>query len=696
MKTSWLNKVLLGLVLVSSFTLGLGVRRHVLQASLGERTGRETPFTLESALQYRRIKMILDRGALPAHDPMIQQPEGIAPAKTYTVAVDYLQAGLARILRWPTDLTARLRWIEAGWFSLAVPLLVLWGWRATGRWTAGLITGFIYAVAISSVQRSTGAELSTENTAFPFLAAHFFCHATALQIVDAARRRRWMWASACMLAAAVVAWDLMQFYLFAWAGAGLWNVVRRRWSWHDFAARLWIAEAVAVACAGLLVPYQRAHGVVFSPSLLAVGAGAVLLLGGRGETAFSWYSRWKAVLAAVGLVVLGAVLSGYYSGSYGHFLDLLWAKIRYLNVKPIDPTLLTFDQRLMWTPALHSPTFLLTTEILLVLLLASLPAALVVGLRLRKRPDFNNQPVIVAFVLSLLTYIFFFRFHVFVAFFGAMACGLWWGCAAQQEVPRPVAVFAWLALCAFGEFAHTLKGPWQSSFVPPDLLKEVLDGRPAAALWGAREGLYHKEQIELTDWLEQHAKPDTVLSGFGISGPIAAYGKCGIVVHPKFETRQVRDKVKTYAEQLFTGTIKSFRDWADEQGTRYVVYGLGSFSTNEPTLQLRYMVNAMNAPSNAPARLFEAAADDGKYFRRVYSNRKYVVYRMLTVSEEVAADVATKRANEAFQRGDLDDAESAAVKALEADPSRQEAQKILQHVFSLRNKGFPGEQPPKR
>lgn len=681
------------LLLGSVYTLGLGVRRYVLQASLGERTGREVPFTLESALQHRRVKMIMDRGALPARDEMIQHPEGIDPARTYTVSVDYLQARLAGWLPSSMDLTARLRWIEAGWFCLAMPLLVLWGRRATGFWTAGIVAGFLYAVAISSVQRSTGAELSTENTSFPFLAAHLLCRAATRQTQNPRATFVWALGSAVSIALAVVAWDLMQFYLFAWAGCGAWNVLRGRWQRTSPSARLWQFETLALVLAGLLVPYQRAHGFVFSPALLCAIACSLWLL--RQDRAVpSGWAAWRPFLLLGGVLAIGAVLSGYYSGSYGHFLGLLWAKIRFLNIKPDDPALLTFDQRLMWTPALHSPTFLLTIEMLLVMFAASLPAALVVGLHGRSKPDFDAQQVISTYVLSLLAYVFFFRFHVFIAFFGSLVCGLWWGLALRRGIARPALAFGWIALCIFGEFLHTLKGPWQSSFVPDEILKEVLDGRPAAALWGTREGVYHKEQIELTDWLEKHAKPEVVLSGFGISGAIAAYGKCGIVLHPKFETRQVRDKVRAYAEHLFTGSVKGFRDWADSQGARYYVYGLGSFSTNEPTLQLRYMANAMNPATNAPARMFEAVQDDGTYFRRVFSNRKFVVYDMLTVAEEVASEVALKRATEAFQRGDLGTAERESVKALEANPENQGAQKILQHVFSLRNKGFTGEHGP--
>lgn len=659
------------LLLATLFGIGLGVRRYILLSSYGGVPVRDVPFTLEGALQYRRVKMIMDRGELPRHDDMIQCPEGIDPHQTYTVFVDYLQAALCRAIPGHLDVTERLRWIEASWFCLAIPLLTLWARRITGLWSAGAVTGLIYAVSIAAVQRSTGAELSTENTAFPFLAAHLLCSAFA----RGPARRRWAWqlGSAASLALAVAAWDLMQFYLFVWAGIGLWKSVRLRWTGSDADARTWLGEWAALMLLGLVSDYHRAHGLLLSPALLLASAGALAMAvhGARSTSR----SAWLPPVLLLGLyVVVATANAGRYTGAYGHFLDLLWAKIRFHNVKPVDPSLLTFEQRLMWTPALHSPTFLLTVQMLAVLFAISLPAAVSAGRNSRNNLDLQHP--LIGFVLASVAYVFFFRFHVFVAFFAAMLAGAWWGRCDRGNWSSLVVARAWIGLGLLAGVSHTLRGPWGGAGTHP-------------GLWGMREGIYFEEQIELTRWLATNACPDTVLAGFGISGPVAAYGKCGIVLHPKFETREVRNKVREYAEHLFKGSLPGFRDWADSQGASYVVYGLGAFATNEPTLQLRYMVDAMNPPPGCPARFFEAGKEDGRYFRQVFANRKYRVYRMLTKAEEVAAGVALRRARTAFQEGDLDEAERQSILAMRADPNSMGAAEILKHVISLRAQGFP-------
>ncbi|MCZ7591123.1 MAG: hypothetical protein M5U15_02745 [Kiritimatiellae bacterium] len=91
-----IQRALLGfLALLTLFTIALGARALILQAQY-QRFGDELPFTLESALYYRRVKMVYDTGRLPAHDAMVQYPEGINPWTTYTAGAEFVYAKLAR------------------------------------------------------------------------------------------------------------------------------------------------------------------------------------------------------------------------------------------------------------------------------------------------------------------------------------------------------------------------------------------------------------------------------------------------------------------------------------------------------------------------------------------------------------------------------------------------------------------------
>lgn len=673
------------LLLAFVFAAGLAVRRYVLLAAYAGVDPARVPFALESALQYRRVKIITDREQLPARDPMVSAPEGIEPAKDYTVFVDFLQAALARAMP-GRELAEKLKWLEAGFFCLSIPLLVLWGRLATGRWSAGFISASLYAVAIAAVQRSTGAELSTENTAFPFLAAHLLARAWALRTPSSGLLP--MFCSAAALALTVLSWDLMQFYLLLWAGLGAFNIIGRRWKPGETSFRLWLSEWAALVIVGVVSTYHRTHGLLISPPLALAGMTlAVVAFRDRTWRTAGRPLELRLVLPGLVIFALAALsLRGDYVSAYGHFGELVWAKLRFLNVKPEDPALLTFSQRLLWTPALHSPTIRLTVEIVGLLCATCFPA--VWTLVRNPRGNLNVLQPLLGFIASILSYVLFFRFHVFVAFFGALLVGLWWARAAERELRFPLLARIWIGLCIFGELVHTLGGPWAIRFADRGRLEEMLAGRPPAALWGVRDGVYYEEQVALTDWLKNNAAPDTVLTGFGLSGPVAAYGKCGVVLHPKFETEAAREKVRLYAEKMFLGSLGDLRAWAESQGANWLVYGLGSFAAQEPTLQMRYMVNAMTPPPTVPARLFESGAKVGPYFRETYANRKYKVYRIMTVADEAAARVALGRAIAAFEQGRVDDAEREATTTLRLNPTLTRAEEILKHVEALRAKGF--------
>ena len=49
-----------------------------------------------------------------------------------------------------------------------------------------------------------------------------------------------------------------------------------------------------------------------------------------------------------------------FAGNYGHFSELLQAKLKHGNILPADPEVLTFNVRYLWTPELHSASWKMT------------------------------------------------------------------------------------------------------------------------------------------------------------------------------------------------------------------------------------------------------------------------------------------------------------------------------------------------
>lgn len=665
-----IRAVSITLALLVLYGLGIGIRRHVVEQQMPDR-GRPLPFTLESALQFRSVRAIYMGQGLPVVDKDIQIPGGVRTFAHDTVGAEYLVAWLAHL--WPAEitLTDRVRWISVAWFCLGIPWMAVWIRRLTGSWEGGLFAALFYAVSLASVIRSTGHEISHENFALPLLIAHLALVAgpRAAGRVGFAR----MAASALCLAGALATWDLVQYYLLLW---GLAAAVR--WLWRPWGRTAPEAGALAVrvagvALAGLLSPYLRAHGAVFSPAIAPLWAVAAGVLA-RGPVLERRAGRQAPrIVFAVALAAILALGASDSAESYGHFGALLAAKIRFLNHKPADPALLTFDQRILWTPALHSATWRLFRTLFPYAAPLTLLASVVWLFRRRKEEAAsipNSEPLLFYHWASVGVFFLFVRFCVFAALSAAAVLGVSAAWAARRTGWRRWAVMAALSIGALAESGVVIHG---------------------AKSWGSVPVLYPQLE-ELGEWLKVHASPAPVLANFQTSGFVLSYGRCPVVLHPKFESSEIRNRVEAYATHLFRGTERGLRDWAEGFGARYLVHAMGEFSDRAPELTLRYMVDALVPPPTAPARGFEFRPDRMECFHLVWQNAKYRVFRIVTAAEEAAARKSIDAAQKAFEAGRLDEAERRAAAAHKVNPCNRRALEVIARVESLRARGF--RQPP--
>ena len=604
---NWNSAWVRAALLLALFAGAVATRRHVLGAQRELTADGSVPFTLESALAFRRIQMAYRDGDVPKIDRGIQYPDGVVARELDTLGAERLYARAARA--WPglMPLAEKVRWLGVLWFCLGIPGLYFWvRWMGGGAF-GGFCGAAFYAVAISAVARSTGQELSHENHALPLLIWHLAADAWAARRAGSAGARRAGGCAAAALAAlALAAWDLTQFYL---ALALAWHLA---WAVRGGYARqeLWTRLAPLVAlllAAGVRNPYLRAHGFWLSPTL-ALGWGALLAAAPASQR------RGRGARLALGLapLLLSAALARALLPAYGHFAELLWAKLRFLNVRPIDPARLTFDQRILWVPALNSTSWALLWRWFPALL--ALTAWAVWGLIKKDRRD-GLAPAAFSFPLFCLlasfgAFILFFRFHVWTAIFASGLVGLWAG-----GIPAEAA--AWKRRAALGALAAAFALEAVQPWLGPWPMRERRTAAPEARRWygplfWGRPNVYATETEELMDFLNKWVAPEPVLANFGISAGIAAYGGCPVVLHPKFETAEIREKVRDYGEALFKGGEAEFRSWMEAQGAAVYVHSMGEFSSIQPGYQMRYMVDALEPAADAAASGFSDSRDTSR------------------------------------------------------------------------------------
>ena len=651
-------RLIIALGLCALFFLGLGVRRAVLDAQRGRNYGAELPFTRESALMFMHVRTLYETGSLPERDPKVQAPEGVAIRQTYMIFAEYVYAGLARLLPSGLSLAERVRWVAAAWFCLGIPLLAIWVRRLWGSAFAGLFAGAYYAVGLAAVSRSTGQELSDENFALPLLIGHLAMGAWAegrsgrAAAVGAA-------ISALLLGCALAAWDLVQFYVMIWAAAGALQWLVRRF--EGPARTHWLACFFALILAGLASPYLRSHGFLESYAMLlaygvVAGMAVEAWLNRSGGMTFlkmraaGWIAlAWRPVFLLLPLLMVPWLIGGY-GAAYGHFTGLLWAKLRFLNRLPADPSLLAFDQRILWAPALESVNLMLTIELFPVILFFSFFAFTGIFFLSGRRSSPGVFQLLFGFVLSLLAFLLFKRFHVFLAIYVAALFG-WlahWAFELKRAFPR-WCMIALLAYALVEESANVLRAP------------ERLGG-----------SYYYRESDQLARWLRENTGRETVLGPFWLSAYLRAYAGCPIVLHPKFESPEIRNRVKTYYETLFHGDERALRDWAGRYGASYCVYFKGDFNSRRQ----RYYANALNPPSNSAAALMENEPEKLRYLDLLWGNDRYKVFRIITAADEAEAMRLAGEAEKDRVAGRAEAAKDKACLALVSDPGCQAAMRI--------------------
>lgn len=227
----------------------------------------------------------------------------------------------------------------------------------------------------------------------------------------------------------------------------------------------------------------------------------------------------------------------------------------------------------------------------------------------------------VFWAVSFVSFVLFFRFHVWVAWASAVLAGLLFGAAWRGRWWSKAAALAVAALVLWTETANTLREPIR---------------------WG-RPNVYGEETAAMLDYLRSNVAPEPVLANFGISGSIAAYGGCPIVLHPKFETQAIRDAVREYLDALFKGDEDAFADWMDSRRATVYVHSMGELSTLAPEYSPRFMVDALDPAADAAVRVFEERPKEAKRFKLVFQNRKYRVFRLLGAAGKDAEPGTTAR-----------------------------------------------------
>lgn len=684
------------------------------------------PYTIESGMMYSYTQDIASGKGVPRSDKGLPGMEDLTPWSQMNMGLEWflgygyrLKSLLFKDGPYTPEQTrfesnpGLAQWSAAQirlWASLTTGFIFLWLIVLKCPWRLALIGGALHAVALSAVARSTGQDLVRGEFCIPLI--------TASILLGHWLYSRGSWWKALLLfmttALAFATWDLCQMLFGCWA---LFEIARIALGGKVTAGRriAWFAIYMAIAFNALFVPFHKVYLLLQSPLMLVAMPTLMLLL-------FKGYALdkfWKRVLLAIGCFVVLHLVWGFavrtpaYDSVYSHFGEVMRAKVKFMNDKPADPRLLSFDARIMWTPSMHSATWPIAASFFptgSVLLPVPLPEAvkglwykipfmlglfsftLLGGLLFGR----TRRAIVRGLPRSLMPYLFTFgfmvgftlvvRYHEFVILFLCVSLPL----LAQdflrglRDKPRGAGGLGW-----FGEFKG-VRAAVAWLFVCAILYGMALEGicsfvRGQRAYSG---DIYMRQTAQLIQWFRSCGlEGRNIITDFTVGPMLKAYCGMGIAMQPQWGIERIRRPTEIYLNIMYHGTERELNEFCLKYNADYLLYDKGYVGPLH-IYSNRYIAAAVDIRGESMANMMYYWPDNLKWFYRIDPPKefkelsvKFSVFKVIKPQDRLDSIKMVWEGGRALSAGDALLAGRLAKTAIWLDPFSAGAKAFYFKVF---------------
>jgi hypothetical protein len=464
-------------------------------------------------------------------------------------------------------------------------------WRSD---PAGVFASALYASLYPSYGRTVKNLFLREDFAIPLIvfALYFTVRALQEQSPRGGTRPTTQALAALLWLAALASWHLTQFVMAPLVTAAVLVYLGK----GEMPRVPWFV--LVLATGSVVIPVLRAKQFYLSPTMgtLYALALAVWIDGGRKKAA-TVFAGWL-----VAFLILGWLLQKSY-GEYAHVYELFVYKLRFLGVKPDDPSRLPWEARVLWEGAFNAASWGEWWHSLG----WCLPLAVVAGRKIGRmeiwkaersetRPS-RAADVFVVFALLLVPLSWMVvRYFTFLGFAAAvLAAGL---------VTRRV---WWKAALGFATV-------WQLV---------ALDFHPLD-----RTPVVPESYWPVVEWLNAHTPTNAVvLASISESPVFLAHTGRAIVLHSKFENRAIRDRYREFLAAVY-GTEEQMFEFARRYGADYLVFDNSFLIAGKDSR--RYKADKLgDLDPNCAAMLFAERPQRLRHFEPEFSEKGYTVFRVL-------------------------------------------------------------------
>jgi hypothetical protein len=705
------------------------------------KTGPFMPFFIESAIMYSYASDVASGKGIPKYDRRLPASGKVRVCEQDTVGLEYFLGYGYRLknMIFPSpklepdvqvyeDNPYFTNWARLQirlWASTVPALIFLFLIVMRCPWIIALAGGILTVVAPAAIARYTGQDIVRGEFCMPILMSVFVIGYWYLG--RPSNKKLVLLGVTAFFAMAT--WDMCQICFGIW---GLSEIIRIACGGKTNRKRikLWTVIFAAVILAAILIPYHRVHRLIFSPLVLCI---MPMIVFASLSTFRSSYRKRLIVIAAslVLTVSLWWTISrvSSFSESYGHFGNLLLAKLHYLNVKPANPLLLDFDSRILWTPAMHSADRLILREFFPFAIYAVPLLMILAAFSVKNRKHFFSTDMPRLYLPLFMTafyfmaFIFVVRYHTFAILFLGILLPLlfndwirnlknhklqftfiWGGFLTMIALSiisvllfrgnftvssRFVTLFVVLPgiFIAGGALSVFLARKYFSAAFVTKLEKSAIfaflglilftEFSQSMSMVRNYDGYYISETAGLIQWFRAEGVENEVfLTDFTISPLLKAYCGGAIILQPKFELGQTRMKVEKYINEIFHGNEKSFSTFCSDNGARYYVFDRGH-AGDMGIYSSRYCAAALKIENDSPVnRMFMPQEREKlRWFYEIepppelkFVSRKFIVFKVISPEDAKKAVKWTMDAKKFLDNGNIDQAARLSKAAVFADP----------------------------
>ncbi|MFH1824073.1 MAG: tetratricopeptide repeat protein [Candidatus Firestonebacteria bacterium] len=572
-------------------------------------------FRVESAIRYHYAKLVAYGENIPKIDTNAQYPEGLKVKDRIKLTTEYITGILYQFIPNTVPFHVFLIYFMFTISSITVFIVYLISFKLSKNFYGSILSCLFYITAFPSYARTVAGGFVEEDFALPFIFLSFLFFLKSLE-----HSQKYLYPFLCglFLFIPLTSWHLTQFYFTLFLIFIIFQFFRK-FEERDKIILPFLFIISFNILGGIFVPTLNSENFLFSYNMLISYSLIMIWIVAKHIKMNKWISLVTFVVLIIFVLTLFSFLTSSHKAEYSHVYSLVLYKIIYFGKKPDDPSSMPFDAKVFWQAGFLNPSL---KNIIVsfggIFIIALFGIILTIFKFVKNKTETTEEGLLYFVLVFLPLYLLFERLYVFLIFFMAPYVSLIFNLKFQlpektNKIILTCILFSGIVFQSYSGFSYDIK---------------------------IKDADVHNDVVR---WLKENTKEeDSVLANFGFSASIFTYSQRPIVLHPMFESKDIRDKTKECYEAIFNKE-EDFYKLCKKYKIKIFIYDW-HYILDKSKNSIRYQINQNNLFKESVAFNFHFYPERLKHFSLLYQNTYYRVYKVNEIDEKpyVAQDLSYK------------------------------------------------------